>query len=68
MFGMSSEQINEASSLLKELAQHWRELVVGSEGFLTRKGGVGVQSQAVVWGEQDSMVSYGLCSFPARKS
>jgi hypothetical protein len=56
MFGMKPKQIDEASEILQELARDWRTLVAGSEGFLTGKGRVGLQSQAVVWGEQDKMV------------
>ena len=55
MFGMSSQQVQEAGTILKELATDWRELAAGSEGFLTARGRVGLQSQAVVWGEQDTM-------------
>ena len=56
-FGMKQEQIFEAGQILQELARDWRNLIAGSEGFLTGKGRVGLQSQAVVWGEQDTMVS-----------
>ena len=57
MFGMKPDQVDEASRILQELSRDWRNLVAGSEGFLTGKGRVGLQSQAVVWGEQDTMVS-----------
>lgn len=56
MFGMKPHQVDEAGQILQELARDWRTLVAGSEGFLTGKGSVGLQSQAVVWGEQDIMV------------
>jgi hypothetical protein len=56
MFGMKPDQVDEAGQILQELARDWRTLVAGSEGFLTGKGRVGLQSQAVVWGEQDTMV------------
>jgi acyl-CoA thioesterase FadM len=55
MFGMRPEQVDQAGPILQELATDWRSLVAGSEGFLTEPGRVGVQSQAVAWGEQDSM-------------
>ena len=51
MFGMSSKQIDDASKILQELGRSWRDLVAGSEGYLTAKGRVGLQSQAVVWGD-----------------
>lgn len=56
MFGMKPDQVDEAGQILQELARDWRTLIAGSEGFLTGKGRVGLQSQAVVWGEQDTMV------------
>lgn len=56
MFGMKPEQVDEACWILRDLARDWRTLIAGSEGFLTGKGRVGLQSQAVVWGEQDKMV------------
>ena len=58
MFGMKPEQVDETGQILQELAHDWRNLVAGSEGFLTGKGRVGLQSQAVVWGDQDKMVGY----------
>lgn len=56
MFGMRRDQVDEAGQILQELARDWRTLFAGSEGFLTGKGRVGLHSQAVVWGEQDTMV------------
>ncbi|KAF2786472.1 hypothetical protein K505DRAFT_330339 [Melanomma pulvis-pyrius CBS 109.77] len=55
MFGLSAGQTNEACSILKELVVDWRELVAGSEGFLTGKNRRGLFRQEVVWGEMDSM-------------
>lgn len=51
MFGLSTEQTNEACSVLQEIALDWRGLVAGSEGFLTTKERMGLYRQAVVWGE-----------------
>ena len=53
---MKPDQVDEACRILRDLARDWRNLIAGSEGFLTGKGRVGLQSQAVVWGEQDKMV------------
>ena len=51
MFGLDREQTKEAALVLQEIALDWRELVGGSEGFLTGKGRRGLYRQAVVWGE-----------------
>ena len=56
MFGMKPDQVDEACRILRDLARDWRNLVAGSEGFLTAKGRVGLRSQAIVWGDQDTMV------------
>ncbi|KAF2200972.1 hypothetical protein GQ43DRAFT_416809 [Delitschia confertaspora ATCC 74209] len=53
-FGLTSEQVNEAGSLLQEIAHDWRDLVAGSEGFLTAKNRRGLYRQEVVWGEMSS--------------
>lgn len=54
-FGINSTQVEEAGSILQETADNWRELVAGSEGFLTGKQWRGLYRQEVVWGEMDSM-------------
>jgi hypothetical protein len=51
MFGIDSEQTQVAGSILKEISSDWRELVAGSEGFLTGKEWRGLYRQEVVWGE-----------------
>jgi hypothetical protein len=51
MFGIDSKQTQEAGSILKEISSDWRELVAGSEGFLTGKEWRGLYRQEVVWGE-----------------
>ncbi|KAF2849293.1 Thioesterase/thiol ester dehydrase-isomerase [Plenodomus tracheiphilus IPT5] len=55
MFGINKEQTQEAGSILHEVNQDWRELVAGSEGFLTGEEWRGLYRQEVVWGEMDSM-------------
>ena len=55
-FGLDSRQRDEAASILQEIARDWRELVVGSEGFLTEPRRRGLYRHRVVWGEEDSMV------------
>lgn len=58
MFGLSSsEQTAAAGGILGDIARDWRELVAGSEGFLTGVDRRGLYRQEVVWGEMDSMVS-----------
>ncbi|KAF4556330.1 Hypothetical protein D9617_1g082060 [Elsinoe fawcettii] len=54
---MSPAQTKEATGILESIARDWRELVAGSEGYLTAPGRRGLYRQAVVWGEMDSMVS-----------
>ncbi|KAK3350453.1 thioesterase-like superfamily-domain-containing protein [Neurospora tetraspora] len=53
IFGCSPKQIQDASVILKALATEWRELLAGSEGFLTG-GRRGLDGREVVWGEMDS--------------
>lgn len=55
MFGLQPEQTREAGSIVQEIAADWRELIAGSEGFLTSKDRRGLYRQEVVWGEMDSM-------------
>lgn len=52
---MNAQQTDEAGSILREIARDWRELLAGSEGFLTSKERRGLYRQEVVWGEQDMM-------------
>lgn len=54
-FGLDSVQIHEAGWILKELAENWRALLAGVEGFLTGSKRAGLLRQSVVWGELDSM-------------
>lgn len=56
IFGCNEEQVKEAGRISEELACSWRELVAGSEGFLTAEGRRGLFRRPVEWGEQDSMV------------
>jgi hypothetical protein len=56
IFGCSEEQVQEAGKIAEELACNWRELVAGSEGFLTAEGRRGLFRRPIEWGEQDSMV------------
>lgn len=54
-FGMPTELVDSAGQTLRTLGQEWRELVAGSEGYLTERRRAGLHRQRVVWGEQDSM-------------
>lgn len=54
-FGMPSPLVDEAGKILEELGQDWRELVAGSEGFLTDKRRAGLHRQSIVWGDHDNM-------------
>jgi len=53
-FGLNPEQSKDAGIILQELTTDWRDLVAGSEGFLTGKGRMGLYRQEVVWGEMVS--------------
>lgn len=37
MFGLHAEQVHTAGTILEELTRNWRDLVAGSEGYLTDK-------------------------------
>ncbi len=57
IFGLSDQQIDEAGEIMRTVARDWRDLVAGSEGFLTGRGRAGFEGREVVWGEMDVMVS-----------
>ena len=42
--------------ILDEIARDWRELIAGSEGYLTSPSRRSLHRWPVAWGEQDSMV------------
>ena len=54
IFGLKPEQVDEAGDILKVVAREWRELVAGSEGFLTGRGRAGAEGREVVWGDMVS--------------
>lgn len=37
IFGLSKNQVDEAGQLMQLVTRHWRELVAGSQGYLTSK-------------------------------
>lgn len=51
MFGIDDEQTSQAGWILQQVSRDWRELVAGSEGFLTAEEYRGLYRQEVVWGE-----------------
>lgn len=53
-FGCSAAQVSRASGVLTIVAKEWRELLAGSEGFLSQ--GRAATSRKVVWGEMDTFV------------
>jgi hypothetical protein len=57
MFGIDGAQVREAASILQEISTDWRELVAGSEGYLTGKEWRGLYRQEVVWGEMVGITS-----------
>ncbi|KAJ5567651.1 hypothetical protein N7535_006957 [Penicillium sp. DV-2018c] len=52
MFGMNPAQIEEGGKISQQLAEEWRELIAGSEGFLTDRKRRSLFRHNVVWGEQ----------------
>ncbi|KAE8148302.1 thioesterase-like superfamily-domain-containing protein [Aspergillus avenaceus] len=55
MFGLNASQVQEAGEVLRQIARDWRELVAGSEGYLTDATRRGLFQQNVAWGEMDTM-------------
>lgn len=51
MFGLKPAQVDEAGKILQQLARDWRELIAGSEGFLTDEKRRSLYRHNVVWGE-----------------
>ncbi|KAL5359538.1 hypothetical protein BJX96DRAFT_183823 [Aspergillus floccosus] len=58
MFGLKPPQVQEAGEILQQLARDWRELIAGSEGYLTDATRRGLFRQNVAWGE---MVWLSVC-------
>jgi hypothetical protein len=58
MFGLNHEQAGQAAHITKVLGEDWRELLAGSEGFLTSDKRAGLLRHNVVWGEMDFMVCH----------
>jgi hypothetical protein len=57
IFGCNKDQVGQAAGIMRALATEWRELLVGSEGYLTSGRG-GLDGRQVAWGEQDAFVSF----------
>ena len=57
MFGINDAQASEAGSILQEVSSDWRELLAGSEGFLTGQEYRGLYRQEVVWGEMVGLLA-----------
>ncbi|CZT23396.1 uncharacterized protein RCC_09109 [Ramularia collo-cygni] len=54
-FGLKPAQTVEAGSILDEISRDWRELLAGSEGYLTDKKRLSMLRRPVAWGDMDSM-------------
>lgn len=54
-FGLKPEQTVEAGSILEEISRNWRQLVAGSEGYLTGPKRRSMFRRPVAWGDMDSM-------------
>lgn len=59
---MKQDLVPVAGGVLEEIARDWRELVAGSEGFLTGEKYCGLHRHNVVWGEMVSF-TYIMCYF-----
>jgi hypothetical protein len=51
MFGLKPTQVEEAGQILRQIARDWRELIAGSEGFLTGKTRRALFRHSLAWGE-----------------
>lgn len=51
MFGLKPAQVDEAGRILQRLARDWRELIAGSDGFLTHATRRALFQRDVVWGD-----------------
>ena len=51
IFGLRSDQINEAGAILRIITRDWRALLAGSEGFLVGRSRAGFEGHQIVWGE-----------------
>ncbi|KAI9376000.1 Thioesterase/thiol ester dehydrase-isomerase [Aspergillus egyptiacus] len=63
MFGLKPHQVQEAGEIMQQIATDWRELIAGSEGYLTDATRRGLFRQSVAWGEMDSMGTYPLSAW-----
>lgn len=55
---MKQDLVPLAGGVLEEIARDWRELVAGSEGFLTGEKYCGLHRHNVVWGEMVSFTTF----------
>lgn len=60
-FGADEQQTKKAGLVLSDVSRDWRELLAGSEGYLTDAKRRGIYRQEIVWGDQDSMGASGNC-------
>lgn len=65
IFGCDRQQISRAASVLGALAREWKELLAGSEGFLTG-GRRGLEAREIAWGEMDTFVGVYWRAVPLR--
>ncbi|KAI5789419.1 thioesterase-like superfamily-domain-containing protein [Pyronema domesticum] len=53
--GATVEEQKQASVILQDLAENWRDYVAGAEGYLVGPTRRGLYRHAVAWGDMDSM-------------
>src|ERR1700743_1104234 len=49
--GVSHQSAPQVAQILKTICNDWRDLVAGSEGFLTAENRRGVSGRAIEWGD-----------------
>ncbi|KAK3995595.1 thioesterase-like superfamily-domain-containing protein [Cladorrhinum sp. PSN332] len=53
IFGCNNQQVSRAAVVLRALALEWKDLLAGSDGYLTG-GRRGLDGREIAWGEMDS--------------
>jgi hypothetical protein len=56
--GISLKTAPQAAKILRAVCSEWRDLVAGTEGYLTTPSRRGVSGKAVEWGDMVSLQSH----------
>jgi hypothetical protein len=49
--GVPDDQVPKVAQVVKRISEDWRDLSVGTEGFLTKENRRGLSGRGVEWGE-----------------